>query len=959
MKIPSEQLLQRRFPVFTAVAIFICFVLFPLFLVNSVFDRILAIQADNRLEKEEQKLEQALDFIESCSDDSHFAHMLFSKAFNTANNSPTPVKQLSQQISRLKTKFPGIFLFIAWDKKGAVLKDLTDEKSYAYMLRETYKLLSEIDQHCKAYVPANFQTIPLLEKRLKILRHYLGRLIPLKMLNMPLQPGKLASTILSEPEGEKSHIWYAIGKEVSLLCFIHSDFFKNRVGINSALGRLSRISPDMEAGIAGYPILEENILTRASTTAKSEIVLAIGKFENLHPGNILIHNNRIFAYRLLNQKQRAYCSLPIHDHEKPANQKARMLAGALKWLLVLIFVGVVYTKKHTTNFVSISIKLAGLFLYAAGIPVLIAMILAADYLHQKKAELVYEHQSRQLKMLRDIDDGFQVFIKKREKALRDLIKEFSGVDESFFSKPQLLGAFTRKINDRLKYDNIMMFDLGGKNQIFEQGGVINDATIFSQLCTESILFMNMQSTRNANLSSLARPLASEMLYNLGKIMVLNFGENQTYAYYERLGNYRNYASKAVLFIFWQIETLQKTYLQETFRKQPNFFAYFPATDSFLNKESMRNTELANLMQKAEKLLVTRSKSLRHKNQNYAAAAMRGANLNFSTLAGIVPLNLINHEIEKLQQKFLFFAGAYLLIALGSAILLRRRLLMPLTEFKTAIESIGQRNFRFKVSIEGQNEFGKLGAALNHTLENLQELEIARIVQDNLLPGHSFTQNQLALHASLSQMSHIGGDYYDFFAVNQHTTGIFIGDVSGHGISSALFMAMARSTLIYESFSEPSQDAILLALNRVILKVRSSGAKEYMTGQAIFINSNDGDFRVINAGHCPPIVIRNNGSWEILSCKGLPLGFKADPKYEPVHGKLDKGDWLIFYTDGWVEAESQDGVAFGFNRFAEALQTCRNENNELFVQKMFATIGQWQAETKDDLTLIVTRFGGHN
>lgn len=959
MKITSEQLLQRRFPLLTAVAVFVCFVLFPLFLVNSVFDRILAIQADNRLEKEEQRLGQALDLIESCSDDGHFAHMLLNNAFAIVNSSPTPVKQMSQQINRLKTRFPATFLFIAWDKNGTILKDLTDEKSYAYILRETFKLLSEIDQHCKTFIPANLQSIPSLERRLKILRHYLGRLIPLRLLNMPLQPGKLASTILAEPDGEKSHIWYAIGKEVSILCFIHSDFFKVRAGTNFALKRLGQINPDMEAGVMGYPIAEENILTGVSASARSEIVLAIGKFENLHPGNTLIHGDRIFAYRLLNQKLRAFCSLPVHDHEKPANKKACFIAKVFKWLLVSIFVLFVYSRKNRINFVSISLKLAGLFLYAAGIPVLIATILAADYLHQKKAELVYEYQSRQLAMLREIDDGFQIFIKKREKSLQRIIKEFSGKDESFFSKPHLLKLFTRKINAEVKPGSIMMFDLDGKNQIFEQGNVISDSTIISQLCTESILFMNMQNTGKANLSSIARPLASEMLYNLGKIMVLSFGENQTYAYYERLGNYKNYASKAVFFIFWQIEALQKVYLQETLLKHPDFFAYFPASDAFLNKDALRNTELAGLMQKAEKLLVTRSPSLRHKNQTFAAAAMRGANLNFSTLGAMVPLSLINHKIERLQHKFFLFAGIYLLIALGSAILLRRRLLMPLTEFKTAIESIGQRNFRFKVSIDGQNEFGKLGSALNHTLENLQELEIARIVQDNLLPGHSFIQNQLTLHASLSQMSHIGGDYYDFFAANSHTTGIFIGDVSGHGISSALFMAMARATLIYESFSEPSQDSILLALNKVILKVRSSGAKEYMTGQAIFINSNNGDFRVINAGHCPPIVIRNNGNREILSCKGLPLGFKADPRYEPVHGRLDVGDWLIFYTDGWVEAESEAGLAFGFNRFAEALQACRHENNELFVQKMFATIGKWQAETKDDLTLIVARFGGNN
>lgn len=307
-----------------------------------------------------------------------------------------------------------------------------------------------------------------------------------------------------------------------------------------------------------------------------------------------------------------------------------------------------------------------------------------------------------------------------------------------------------------------------------------------------------------------------------------------------------------------------------------------------------------------------------------------------------------------------FSAMFLLIASGAVLLVRRRLIVPIKEFKTAIESIGQRNFRFRVSLEGSNEYGRLGAALNQTLINLQELEIARIVQDNLLPGRTYCQNSLKLNARLTQMSHIGGDYYDFFQIKPDISGIFIGDVSGHGISSALFMAMAKATLIFENFTEPVHDSILLALNKVILQVRSSGAKEYMTGQSVFINSNSGEFSVANAGHCPPIVIRSeNHSWEILTCRGLPLGFKAAPEYVPVNGKLEKGDWLILYTDGWIEAESSSGIPFGYSRFAQTLLASCDDNQELFIQKMFAAINIWQEERCDDLTLIVTRFGEDN
>ncbi|EKD84202.1 MAG: hypothetical protein ACD_39C00183G0001 [uncultured bacterium] len=171
------------------------------------------------------------------------------------------------------------------------------------------------------------------------------------------------------------------------------------------------------------------------------------------------------------------------------------------------------------------------------------------------------------------------------------------------------------------------------------------------------------------------------------------------------------------------------------------------------------------------------------------------------------------------------------------------------------------------------------------------------------------------------------------------------------------MAMARSAMIFENFNEPDQGHLMQTMNNVIYQMRKSGAKEYMSGLSLFINSNTGEFSLLNAGHCPPALIRHSSATvELQMCKGLYFGFKADYQAQSLIGKLEPGDYLVLYTDSWVESVSKSGMAFGFARFEQALRNCCDDDLEIFANQMFATISKWEAERNDDMTLLLIRFG---
>ncbi|PKL41628.1 MAG: hypothetical protein CVV41_17910 [Candidatus Riflebacteria bacterium HGW-Riflebacteria-1] len=957
----KHDLLQSRFPLFAGLALFICFGLFPLFLIDAAVNRILQIQHGKNLNKTRQKLESALDLLDSCSNNRHFAHLLLNHAFSAALASDNPSAKLQFQLNALKKRHPGVFLFAVWDDKGRIIQQITDETSFTYMLREVYKLLQDLAENCRRYYPGAPEKITGFERRLKIVRHYIGRVVSLNWIQRPLQSGRRASAIVAEPEGSKSHLWYSVDSQITMLAFIHSDFFVGQSGLEFAIKRLQEVNPELKAGYCRYPIEPATIFQHDCQANPVDIALAISRFENLHPGSLLHYANRVFSYRYISPAIRAFCHVAENTTSSIQHRKREIAGAAVKWLIILAFLCWVAAKKYQLDHISARLKLSALFLYAGGIPVLIIFIIGADYLQQKRNELIYAEQSHGLEKLRQIDEGFAYFLNRLSAEI--LVKLHRHINSNLpLTQQKTQIASMRKLFAKdYQPGSIMLFDTEGRNQISSEGNMpFPDASAISQVSKEVLEFLNASETYSFSLSQIAKPIAIDIGYRAQVINSFSLGDHETYAFFGRVGKTQDYAASGMFYLFWRQEHLQRKYLELVMHDNPGFTAYFPETDRFLSGNAKPAGQLSQLLYKAASMLVVRETEIINHSNVIFAAAMRGNNMHKSCLAVSVPITVIDDRMRVMYYGFAIVSGLFLFFCSGGIIMMRHRLLLPLQQFKEAIEAIGQRNFRYRPTIVGDNEFGKLSKALNHTLENLSELEVARIVQENLLPGREYQQNRLCLLASLSQMSHIGGDYYDFFAVNKDVSGVFIGDVSGHGISSALFMAMARSAMIFENFNEPEQGHLMQTLNNVIYQMRKSGAKEYMSGLSLFINSNTGQFSLFNAGHCPPAIIRHtSGKVELQMCKGLYFGFKEKYEAKALTGKLETGDFLVLYTDSWVESVSKSGLTFGFARFEQSLLNCCDSNLEIFANQMFATISRWESERNDDMTLLLIRFGEKN
>ncbi|KAF1081134.1 MAG: Serine phosphatase RsbU, regulator of sigma subunit [Candidatus Rifleibacterium amylolyticum] len=959
--IAQKQTLQKRFPVFTGLALFICFALFPLFLIDAALSRVLQIQYEKNLDRAGKQLDSALNTLEKYSSDSHFAHLLLKDTFQKALNSDTPKAELHNQLQQLKQQHPGMFFFIVWDESGSIIREATDETAFAYILREVYKLLHDLAENCRRYYPGAPEKIAGIDRRLKLVRHYIGRIVSQNWLQRPLQSERKASTIIAEASGKKNQFWYAVDQRITMLAFIHSDFFVGNPGLKYAIKRLQADNPALQAGFTRYPIDPETIFLPDKEAEPADIAIAVSRFENLYPGNLLRHKGKLLSYRYINPDIRAFCYLPEQMLPDVAQRKMELAIQLLLLLGILIFLAWLASKKHQITHVPAQIKLSALFLYAGGIPLLIIFIIGADYLQQKRHELIYAGQSHGLEQLRQIDDGFVDYLASSAEKIRKLLQNHIDKDLPLEQQKNSIAQLRAKLGREFEPGSMMLFDTNGRNHIGTEDNMpFPDPAAISQVSKDTLEFLNKSNTFNFSLSKISRPVAIDFGYRSQFISNFSVGSHETYAFFGSTGRPEQYRLSGMFFLFWRTEDLQRKYLELTMHAKPLMTAHFPESDLFLKTKTRPGRQFGDLLHKASSLLIVRSSEVSDLESNYTAAAMRGNHLNKSCLGIRIPLQQIDKEMQQHYQRFAVLAMLFLFFCGGGIIMMRQRLLEPLKQFKEAIEAIGQRNFRYRLQHTGNNEFGQLSRALDHTLENLSELEVARIVQENILPGREYRQNQLELLATLIQMSHIGGDYYDYFAVNPEISGVFIGDVSGHGISSALVMAMARSAMIFENLTEPDQTHLMHTMNDVIYQMRKSGSKDYMSGLSFFINSRTGEYSLVNAGHCPPILIRKAAEKaELQKCSGLYFGFREEFEAQPLHGKMEPGDFMVLYTDSWVESTAKGGIPFGFARFEQALLNCCNNDLAIFSRQMYATIENWEEERADDMTLLLIKFGENN
>jgi serine phosphatase RsbU (regulator of sigma subunit) len=245
--------------------------------------------------------------------------------------------------------------------------------------------------------------------------------------------------------------------------------------------------------------------------------------------------------------------------------------------------------------------------------------------------------------------------------------------------------------------------------------------------------------------------------------------------------------------------------------------------------------------------------------------------------------------------------------------------------------------------------------LSHQLTAIRnELETARQIQLSILPGEMLKTHNLDLAARYLPMTAVAGDFYDFIVIDDKHLGVFVADVSGHGMPAALISSMLKIALAAQSASASNPAQVLTGLNQALC---GKFQGHFVTAAYIFIDTEKDVIRYAGAGH-PPLITKDNASArvnEILE-NGLFLGAFPHATYTSVEVPFKSGDWCLLYTDGIPETTNQSGEEFGIGELKLFLQNDKSDSSHTFVDRFLQALSNWanqtfHSEAEDDITLL--------
>lgn len=241
-----------------------------------------------------------------------------------------------------------------------------------------------------------------------------------------------------------------------------------------------------------------------------------------------------------------------------------------------------------------------------------------------------------------------------------------------------------------------------------------------------------------------------------------------------------------------------------------------------------------------------------------------------------------------------------------------------------------------------------------------DLNISRDIQQAILPKviPSFRgEKNFDIYASMVAANEVGGDFYDFFQIDRYRLGFVIGDVSGKGISAAIFMAVCRTLIRATGLKgEPVNECIKYVNN---LLCKESVSSMFVTVFYGILNTHNGEIEYVNAGHNPPYILTSDKISKTEMTNGLALGVSEDYPYESKKLQLKNGDKLLLFTDGVVEAFNQTKTPYGEEKFESLLAENRNTPVEGMIKKIFADVENFigDAPQSDDITLLGLTYNG--
>ena len=350
----------------------------------------------------------------------------------------------------------------------------------------------------------------------------------------------------------------------------------------------------------------------------------------------------------------------------------------------------------------------------------------------------------------------------------------------------------------------------------------------------------------------------------------------------------------------------------------------------------------------------------------------------------VSMDMIDEQIRYFQITTLIIM---VLVLILSDILyyfyIRKILINPLGTLHRAVRGLMENKKEaledFKVEVHTGDELQELADSfqymvveLNEYIHNLNritaekerigaELDVARHIQASMLPCvfPAFPErHEFDVYASMTPAKEVGGDFYDFFLVDDDHLALVMADVSGKGVPAALFMMISKTLIKSAAQNGLSPKAVLEKVNNQLCE--NNDAEMFVTVWLGILEMSTGKLKCANAGHEYPAIMREGGQYELFKDRhGFVLAGMEGSRYNEYELELHEGDRLFVYTDGVPEATDAENVLYGTERMLAALNEAKDLPCQELLDHIHKSVDQFvgQADQFDDITMLSFVYAG--
>ena len=325
----------------------------------------------------------------------------------------------------------------------------------------------------------------------------------------------------------------------------------------------------------------------------------------------------------------------------------------------------------------------------------------------------------------------------------------------------------------------------------------------------------------------------------------------------------------------------------------------------------------------------------------------------------------------------------LLVIIGQSMYLHRTLLDPLGKITDEAQRFARENVRSGSSltdtIKNVDEIGMLAGSIDQMEEKIQdyvehitaitaerermdaELSLATRIQEDMLPNvfPAYPERkEFDIYASMNPAKEVGGDFYDFFLIDDTHLGIVIADVSGKGIPAALFMMVSKIMIKNQAMTGAGPAKILETVNDQICA--NNREEMFVTVWLGILDTETGILTASNAGHEYPMIMTDDTGFRILKDRhGFVIGGMPGLRHTEYEIRMEKGSKIFVYTDGLAEAQNAADEFYTAERAVEGLNLCRNGSPEFIIKWMARSVDRFVADAPqfDDLTMLCLEYKG--